>query len=88
MAKHTKAGSDRNKQLLASFKQYQASVDKDIAAVKDTIAEAVKEGGITESTVEALAAIFRGYEYIKPIADTAWERYYDHCEAFDYEVQA
>ena len=85
--KHTKADSDRNKQLLASHKHYQASVEKDIAAIKDTIAEALKEGGITESTVESLAAIFRGYEYIKPIADTAWERYYDHCENFNYGIE-
>jgi hypothetical protein len=87
MAKHTKAGNDRNKQLLQSFKRYQASVDKDIAAIKDTIAESIKEGGITESTVDTLAAIFRGYEYIKPMADTAWESYYDHCASFDYEIQ-
>lgn len=88
MTKHTKAGNDRNKQLLASCKGYQALVDEDLEQVKDTVAEALKNGGVTESTMEALAAIFRGYEYIKPIADTAWERYYDHCETFDYEVQA
>ena len=61
---------------------------RNLEQVKDTVAEALKNGGVTESTMEALAAIFRGYEYIKPIADTAWERYYDHCETFDYEVQA
>jgi hypothetical protein len=87
MTKHTKAGTDRNKQLLESFKRYQASVDKDTAAIRETLAAALKEGGITDATIESLAAIFRGYEYIKPIADTAWERYYDHCESFDYEIQ-
>jgi len=87
MVKHTKAGNDRNKQLLNRHKHYQASVDKNIAAIKDTIAESIKEGGITEFTVDTLAAIFRGYEYIKPMADTAWESYYDHCTSFDYEIQ-
>lgn len=87
MAKHTKAGNDRNKQLLRSHKHYQASIDKDVAQIKDIVAGALKEGGITEATVENLAAIFRGYEYIKPIADRAWETYQDHCEAFDYDIQ-
>jgi hypothetical protein len=87
MAKHTKAGNDRNKQLLRSHKQYQASIDKDVAKIKDIVADALKDGGITESTIESMAAIFRGYEYIKPIADRAWEAYEDHCTTFDYDIQ-
>ena len=84
----TKAGYDRNKELMHIAKRYQTSIDKGIEQIKDIVAEALKNGGITESTVEDLAAIFRGYEYLKPIADTAWERYCDHCETFDYEVKA
>jgi hypothetical protein len=87
MAKHTKEGKARNKQLLQSFKNYQASIDADLEQVQDIIAGALKDGGITEATLDSLASIFRGYEYIKPIAEQAWERYYDHCTTFDYEVQ-
>jgi hypothetical protein len=87
MATQTKAGAERNKQLLRSHKHYQASIDKDIDQIKDIVANALKDGGITESTIENMAAVFRGYEYIKPIADKAWENYQDHCESFDYEIQ-
>jgi hypothetical protein len=87
MATQTKAGAERNKQLLRSHKHYQASIDKDIDQIKDIVASALKDGGITEATIESMAAVFRGYEYIKPIADKAWEDYQDHCETFDYEIQ-
>ena len=87
MAKHTKEGIARNKQLLSSHKHYQASIDKDVAEIKDIVADALKNGGITESTIENMAAVFRGYEYIKPIADKAWEVYEDHCTTFDYDIQ-
>jgi hypothetical protein len=87
MATKTKAGAERNKQLLRSHKHYQASIDKDIDQIKDIVASALKDGGITEATIESMAAVFRGYEYIKPIADKAWEDYQDHCETFDYEIQ-
>jgi hypothetical protein len=87
MAIHTKAGAERNKQLLRSHKHYQASIDKDIDQIKDIVASALKDGGITEATIENMASVFRGYEYIKPIADRAWEAYQDHCEAFDYDIQ-
>jgi iron uptake system EfeUOB component EfeO/EfeM len=87
MAKHTKEGKARNKQLLQSFKNYQARIDQDVTQVQDIIAGALKNNGITEATLDSLATVFRGYEYIKPIAEQAWERYYDHCTNFDYEVQ-
>lgn len=87
MPTHTKEGKARNKQLLQSFKNYQASIDKDVAQVQDIIAGALKDGGITEATLDSLARVVRGYDYIKPIADQAWERYHDHCTSFDYEVQ-
>jgi len=87
MATQTKAGAERNKQLLRSHKHYQASIDKDIDQIKDIVASALKDGGITEATIESMAAVFRGYEYIKPIADKAWENYQDHCDTFDYEIQ-
>jgi hypothetical protein len=87
MATQTKEGKARNKQLLTSYKRYQASLDADLEQVQDTIAAALKDGGVTESTMESLASIFRGYEFIKPIADEAWERYNDHCETFGYDLQ-
>ena len=87
MATQTKAGAERNKQLLRSHKHYQASIDKDIDQIKDIVASALKDGGITEATIESMASVFRGYEYIKPIADRAWEAYQDHCESFDYDIQ-
>jgi len=87
MATQTKEGKARNKQLLTSYKRYQASLDADLEQVQDTIAAALKDGGVTESTMDSLASIFRGYEYIKPIADKAWERYNDHCETFGYDLQ-
>jgi hypothetical protein len=87
MATQTKEGKARNKQLLTSYKRYQASLDDKLNEVQDTIAAALKDGGVTESTMESLASIFRGYEFIKPIADEAWERYNDHCETFEYDLQ-
>ena len=87
MATQTKEGKARNKQLLRSFKNYQARVDEDLAQVKSIIAGALTDGGITENTMDSLASVFRGYEYIKPIADEAWERYHDHCTSFDYDIQ-
>ena len=87
MATQTKEGKARNKQLLTSYKNYQARIDQDLEQVKDIIASALKDGGITENTMDSLSAVFRGYEYMKPIADEAWERYHDHCESFDYEIQ-
>jgi hypothetical protein len=88
MATPTKADfDDRNKRLMRSHKHYQASVDKDIDQIKDIVANALKDGGITEATIESMAAVFRGYEYIKPIADKAWEAYEDHCTTFGYDIQ-
>jgi hypothetical protein len=87
MATQTPAGKKRNEHLLRSFKNYQASIDRDLEQVQDIIAGAIKDGGITERTLDSLATVFRGYEYIKPMVDEAWERYHDHCETFDYEVQ-
>ncbi len=87
MATQTKEIKARNKQLLTSHKRYQTSLDADLKQVQDTISAAIKDGGINEDTMDSLASIFRGYEYIKPIADEAWERYYDHCEKHDLDLQ-
>jgi hypothetical protein len=87
MATQTKEGKDRNKHLLLTFKNYQAKLDQDRDQVAEIIASAIKNGGITEETMDSLAGIFRGYEYIKPFVDQAWERYHDHCTSFEYEVQ-
>jgi hypothetical protein len=82
-----KVVKEQNKMLLNSYKNYQAKIDQDREQVAEIIASAIKNGGITEETMDSLASVFRGYEYIKPFVDQAWERYYDHCESFDYEVQ-
>ena len=87
MATQTKEGKARNKQLLLTFKNYQAKLDQDRDQVAEIIASAIKTGGITEDTMDSLASVFRGYEYIKPIVDKAWETYDDHCCAFGYEIQ-
>jgi hypothetical protein len=87
MATQITAGKKRNIQLLRAHQNYQAKIDEDLAQVQRIIAGALTDGGITENTMDSLASVFRGYEYIKPIADEAWERYHDHCETFDYEVQ-
>jgi hypothetical protein len=87
MATQTKEGKARNKQLLLTFKNYQAKLDQDRDQVAEIIAASIKSGGITEDTMDRLAIVFRGYEYIKPFVDEAWERYHDHCESFDYEIQ-
>jgi hypothetical protein len=87
MATQITAGKKRNIQLLRSYQNYQAKIDEDLAQVQRIIAGALTDGGLTESTMDSLATVFRGYEYIKPIADEAWERYHDHCETFDYEIQ-
>ena len=87
MATQTKEGKARNKQLLLTFKNYQAKLDEDRDQVAEIIAASIKNGSITEDTMDRLACVFRGYEYIKPIVDEAWERYHDHCTSFDYEIQ-
>lgn len=87
MPKKTKEGTARNEQLYKSYKNYQASIQKDIDAVKDIIAGAVKDGGINEVTMEMLSNIFRGYEYIKPFAEASLERYENHCMDFDYDIK-
>ena len=87
MATQTKEGKARNKQLLLTFKNYQAKLDQDRDQVAEIIASAIKTGGITEDTMDRLASVFRGYEYIKPFVDRAWEVYEDHCTTFDYEIQ-
>ena len=87
MATQYKDGKTQNKQLLLSYQLMQKAIDKDTAEVRSVIAEAVKDGGINESTMDSLASIFRGYEFMKPRLDEAWERYYDHCISFDYDVK-
>ena len=87
MATQTVAMKAIGKQLLATHKRYQASLEADLKQVQDIIADSLRDGGINESTMDSLASIFRGYEYIKPIADEAWERYYDHCEKHDLDLQ-
>jgi iron uptake system EfeUOB component EfeO/EfeM len=87
MAKQTTAGKKRNAQLLKTYQNYQAKLDQDRDQVAEIIAEAVKNGGITEDTMDSLASVFRGYEYIKPIVDKAWETYDDHCSTFGYDIQ-
>jgi hypothetical protein len=87
MAKHTPEGKARNKALYTSFKKYQEMIDTDVQQVKDITSKALQDGGITEETIDLLAGVFRGYEYIKPIADEAWERYENHCTMFDYEIK-
>lgn len=86
MAKQTKEGKVRNNQLHGIYKNYEARLDQDRDQVKEIIAAAIKEGGITFDTMDSLAAVFRGYEYMKPIADQAWDRYHDHCTAFGYDI--
>jgi hypothetical protein len=87
MATQTTEGKTRNKQLLLTFKNYQAKIDQDRDQVAEIIAAAIKNGGITEDTMDSLATVFRGYEYIKPFVDKAWETYDDHCTTFGYEIQ-
>lgn len=82
-----KDGKAKNKQLLLSYQLIQKSIDKDINEVRSVIAEAVVDGGITEATMDKLASIFRGYEFMKPRLDDAWERYEDHCITFNYEIE-
>ena len=86
MSNQTKEGKARNEQLLKSYKNYQKSIDEDLERVKAVIAEALGSG-IDENTMDELASIFRGYEYIKPIAENAWEKYQDHCDTFGYDVE-
>jgi hypothetical protein len=74
-------------QLLATHKRYQASLDDKLNEVQEIITDSFKNGGFNEDTMESLSGIFRGYEYIKPIADKAWERYYDHCEKHGLDLQ-
>lgn len=85
--KHTKEGIARNEHLYKSYKNYQTSLQKDLENVQDIIVEAIKTNGINEATMELLAAAFRGYEYIKPFAETSWERYENHCIDFDYDIK-
>ena len=87
MATQTKEGKARNKQLLLTIKNYQAKLDQDRDQVAEIIASAIKTGGITEDTMDSLASVFRGYEYIKPFVDKAWEAYDDHCSTFGYDIQ-
>jgi soluble cytochrome b562 len=51
------------------------------------VIDAGQTGGITEDTMDSLASVFRGYEYIKPFVDKAWEAYDDHCSTFGYDIQ-
>lgn len=87
MATQTKEGKARNKQLLLTFKNYQAKLDQDRDQVIEIIAASIKNGGITEDIMDSLASVFRGYEYIKPFVDNAWENYEDHCTTFGYDIQ-
>jgi hypothetical protein len=87
MATQTKEIKAVGKHLSNVHKRYQASLDDKLKEVQEIIADSLKNGGITEDTMESLSGIFRGYEYIKPIADNAWERYYDHCEKHGLDLQ-
>jgi hypothetical protein len=87
MATQYKDGKTQNKQLLLSYELMQKAIDKDVQEVRAVIAEALTDGGINEATMDKLASIFRGYEFMKPRLDEAWERYYDHCITFDYDVK-
>ena len=87
MATQTAAGKKRNGQLFKTYQNYQAKLDQDREQVAVIIAEAIKTNGITEDTMDSLASVFRGYEYIKPFVDKAWEVYEDHCTTFDYDIQ-
>ena len=88
MPKKTKADAFQNQALLAATQKYQASVDQDVLEVQAIVWESLKDGqGITEETLEKLARVFRGYEYIKPIADEAWDRYVNHCERLGYDIK-
>jgi hypothetical protein len=87
MVKQTKEGKARNSQLFNSYKSAQANVDQDIEQVKQIVAAAFTNGGMNEDTMDKLASVFRGYEYIKPIADESWERYENHCITFNYEIK-
>lgn len=87
MATQTTAGKKRNEQLLKNYKNYQAKLDQDRDQVAEIIASSIKNGVSSEDTMEMLACVFRGYEYIKPIADKAWETYEDHCATFGYDIQ-
>jgi len=87
MASQVTAMKAIGRQLLATHKRYQASLDDKLNEVQEIIGDSLKSGGINEDTMESLSGIFRGYEYIKPIADSAWERYYDHCEKHGLDLQ-
>lgn len=84
--KHSKEGIARNDQYYKSFKRHEASLQEDLKSVQRIIAESISEG-INEVTMEMLSNVFRGYEYIKPIYESAWERYENHCIDFDFEIK-
>lgn len=88
MPKQTKESKARNESLYQTYSFHAERLGSLRADIESIIKESIfKEGGLDDGTISQLDYATHMYTFHADNVNAAWERYEDHCIAFDYDTK-